>query len=103
MSTIHYPDDFEIDFHTDLAWQRQEAALKAITISDVLAEVDGMIASEPAPEKHPLYFLVAYSLDRRVMPGTWEGLWTRYRRLIDHAVEKLIEARLVDSSQWEKD
>jgi hypothetical protein len=101
MSTIHVPDDFDVDYHADLQWQRQQMALKTLTVSDVLSELDDLIASQPDETQHPLCALVAHALDRTTMPGTAEGLMARYRRLIDHAIETLVEARLADPSCWE--
>jgi hypothetical protein len=90
-------------YHTDLQWRRQQMALKSLEPGDVLAEVDDLIAAEPDPEQHPLYAMVAYNLDRRVMPGTPEGLMARCRRLVDYAVERLLEQRLSDPHAWEVD
>lgn len=105
MSTVHFPDDFDLNYHQDLAqdlaWRRAELALKSLTISDVLAEVDSLIASEPAEEQHPLYALAAHALDRTTQPGSAEGLMARYKCLIDHAVERLVEQRLADPASWE--
>jgi hypothetical protein len=103
MSNVHYPDDFEIDYHADLQWRRQHAALQSLAIGDVLAEVDDLIAQEPDEQNHPLYSLVAHALDRVTMPGTAEGLMSRYGRLIDHAIERLVEQRLADPTCWEVD
>jgi hypothetical protein len=103
MSTIHYPDDFEIDYHADLQWQRQQMALKSLDVGDVLAEVEDLIAREPDPEQHLLYSLAAHALDRTAMPGSAESLHARLRRLIDHANERLVEQRLSDSHAWEVD
>jgi hypothetical protein len=96
MSSVHYPDDFEIDYHADWRWQREQAALKSLAVGAVLAEVEDLIAAEPDPAYHPLYHLVAHALDHTTQPGSAEGLLARYRRLIDHAVERLIEQRLSD-------
>jgi hypothetical protein len=101
MSTLQYPDDFEIDFHADLAWRRQEAALKSLTIADVLAEVDELILAEVHEQNHPLFSLVAHALDYRVMAGTGEALQQRYARLIDFAIERLVERKLADPHAWE--
>jgi hypothetical protein len=103
MSTIHFPDDFDVDYHADLQWPRQEAALKSLTISEVLAEVDGLIAQTADEQKHPLYSLVAHALDRTTMPGTAEGLMARYGRLLDLAIERLVEQKLADPTAWEVD
>jgi hypothetical protein len=101
MSTLHYPDDFDVDYHADLQWQRQQMALKTLEIGDVLAAVEDLIAQEPDPEKHPFYSLAAYALDRARQPGSPEGLMARYRRLIDHAIARLVEQRLANPSHWE--
>jgi hypothetical protein len=103
MSTLHYPDDFDIDYHADWQWQRQQAALRSLEIGDVLAAVDDLIAAEPDPAHHPLYSLVAHALDRTTQPGSAESLHARLRRLIDHAIERLIEQRLSDPHAWEVD
>jgi hypothetical protein len=101
MSTVHFPDDFDIDYHADLQWQRQQMALQSLSISDVLAAVDDLIAAEPDEHKHPLFSLVANALDTRVTAGTGESLQVRYGRLIDHAIERLVEQRLADPTAWE--
>jgi lactate dehydrogenase-like 2-hydroxyacid dehydrogenase len=102
MSTIHYPDDFDVDYHADWRWQREQAALKSLDVGEVLAEVDDLIAQEPDPEKHPFYSLAAHALDRTMQPGSAESLQSRLRRLIDHAIERLVEQRLSDPA-WEVD
>ena len=100
MSTLYYPDDFDVDYHADWQWQRRQAALKSLEPGDVLAAVDDLIASEPDPAHHPLYSLAAHTFDWTTMPGTPEALWDRYKRLIDHAIERLIEQRLSDPHAW---
>jgi hypothetical protein len=101
MSNLHNPDDFDVDYHADLRWQRERMALQSLAIGDVLAEVDSLIAREPDPEQHPLYSLVAHALDRHVMPGTGQSLQTRYGKLIDHTIERLVEQKLADPTAWE--
>jgi hypothetical protein len=101
MSIIQYPDDFQIDYHADWRWQREQAALTALDVGDVLAEVDDLIAREPDPQQHPLYFLAAHALDRTTQPGSAEGLYHRWKRLVDHAIERLVEQRLANPSRWE--
>jgi hypothetical protein len=103
MSTIHSPDDFDIDYHADLQWQRQQMALKSLEPGDVLAEVDDLLAAEPDPAHHPLYSLAAHALDRTTQPGSAESLQARLRRLIDHAIERLVAQRLSDPHAWEVD
>jgi hypothetical protein len=101
MSTIHYPDDFDVDYHADLQWRRQEMARKALSVSDVLAEVDALIAAEEDERLHPLYSLAAHSLGETTQPGSAEGLMDRFRRLVDYAVERLVEQKLADPHAWE--
>jgi hypothetical protein len=102
MSQLHIaaPD---IDGQADLEWHRQQLALQSLSISDILAEVDSLIAAEPDEQRHPLFSLVAHALDKRIMAGTGESLQVRYGRLIDHAIERLVEQRLADPSCWEDD
>jgi hypothetical protein len=101
MSTIHYPDDFEIDYHSDLQWRRQQLVLQSLTVSDLLAEVDDLLRQEPEEQKHPLYSLAAHALGHTTQPGSAESLHARLRRLIDHAVERLVEQRLANPACWE--
>jgi hypothetical protein len=99
--SIPYPSDFEIDHEADRQWQRAQAALRTLEIGDVLAEVDDLIAQEPDPAKHPLYSLVAHALDRTTMAGTGTALQLRYAKLVDYAIERLVEQKLADVSAWE--
>jgi hypothetical protein len=92
----------DLDDAADVAWFREQAALRSLSIGDILAEVDDLIAQEPDEQGHPLFALVANALDKRIMPGTAESLQTRYGRLIDAAIERLVEARL-GSTGWEVD
>jgi hypothetical protein len=103
MSNVHYPDDYDLDYHADLQWRRQQMALTSLDVGDVLAEVDDLIAAEPDPEHHPLYSLVAHALDRTTQPGSAERLQSRLHRFIDHAIERLVEQRLSDPHAWEVD
>jgi hypothetical protein len=57
---INVPQADQIDYHSDLCQQRRQAALKALDIGDVLAQVDDLISQEPDPQKHPCYGLVAF-------------------------------------------
>jgi hypothetical protein len=91
----------EHDEEADRHWHRQQLALRTLRISDILAEVDSLIAAEPDEQRHPLFSLVANALDKRIMAGTGESLQERYGRLIDHAIETLGEQRLADGSAWE--
>jgi hypothetical protein len=103
MSTIQYPDDFEVDYHADLLWHRQQRALRKISLADVLAVIDETIAAEPDPTQHPLHGLVAYLLEKSNTPGDPHALYERCKRLADHAIEACVEAVLSDPHAWEVD
>jgi hypothetical protein len=93
----------DIDEAADLAWHQEQMALQSLSISDILAEVDDLIAAEPNEQRHPLFSLVANALDTRIMAGTPEALQARYGKLIDHAIERLVAQRLADPTCWEDD
>jgi hypothetical protein len=101
VSTMHYPDDFQIDYHADLQWHRQQAALKRIEPGDVLRVIDETIAAEPDPAQHPLHGLVSYLLEHTNSPGDPHALYERFKRLADHAIEACVEAFLADPPAWE--
>jgi hypothetical protein len=100
MRNMDYPDDFDTDYHSDLEWRRQEMASKTLTVSDVLATVDELMAEEADEEQHPLYGLAATALGHTTQPGSAEGLRDRLKRLVDHAVERLVEERLSNPAVW---
>ena len=93
MQALHIDAD-QIDYHADLAYQREQQAIQQLDAGDVLALVDGWIAEESDPAQHPLYALVLNALDRRSMAGTPESLQRRYGRMIDRAIEQLLEDAL---------
>jgi hypothetical protein len=101
MSSRYTPEPSQIDYHADRQWRRQQAALKALDPGDVLAAVDDMIAREADPQQHPLFAVTCALLGCGTMAGTPDGLWDRYKRLIDHAIEKLVEQKLADPAAWE--
>jgi hypothetical protein len=65
MSTRHipYPHDFEVNHAAARHEERRRRALQSLDVSDVLAQVDDLLASEPDPRQHPLYDLAAWLLD----------------------------------------
>jgi hypothetical protein len=75
MSTHHlpYPSDFEVNHAASHHEDRRRQALQSIDVGDVLAQVDDLIASEPDPTKHPCYGLVAFLLDRQLVPRPFLG------------------------------
>jgi hypothetical protein len=92
-----------IDYESDRRWHQEQAARRSIDIGDVLSVVDAMLASEADEQKHPLYRLVAHALDKRTMPGTGESLQERYGRMIDQAIERLLDERMADFSAGRDD
>ena len=93
----------DLEAPADIDWHRQQMALQSLAIGDILAEVDDLIAREPDEQQHPLFSLVANALDHRIMPGTGDALQAHYGRLIDQAIERLVEQYLVDASGGEDD
>jgi hypothetical protein len=94
MSTIHYPDDFEINYHEAAQVQRVQAALKRLDPGDVLAVLDSRIAAEADPRQHLLFPLVEFYLDRRTAVDGG-AFFNRCRQLvlaaIDTALDDLLE------------
>ena len=95
MSTRHlpYPHDFEVNHDTARHEERRRRVLTALDVGDVLAQVDDLIASEPDPQKHPCYGLVAFLLDRQVAVHGGE-FWDAWKQVALHAIDRLVEARL---------
>jgi hypothetical protein len=44
---------------------------------------------------------VAHALDWTTMAGTGTALQLRYAKLVDYAIERLVEQKLADVSAWE--
>jgi hypothetical protein len=86
-----FPDD--IDYHTDLAWQRRQRAFNALDVGDVLAQLDDLIASEPDPTQHPCHDLAAFLLDRLSAVDGGQ-LYDRWKRLCLDAIDRLVAQRL---------
>jgi hypothetical protein len=95
MSTHHipYPPDFDVDYHADLCEQRRRRALKSLDPSDVLAELDDLIASEPDPKAHPCFGLVNWLLDGQLAVDGG-SFWDAWKALALQAIDRLVEARL---------
>jgi hypothetical protein len=95
MSTRHlpYPPDFDIDHAAAHHEERRRRALQSIDVGDVLAELDGLIASEPDPTKHLCFAVANWLLDRQ---GRVDGgaSWLQWQVLVDQAIQRLVEARL---------
>jgi len=95
VSTRHlpYPSDFDIDHAAAHHEERRRRALNALEVGDVLAQVDDLIASEPDPQKHPCYGLVAFLLDRQLAVHGGE-FWDAWKQVALRAIDQLVEAHL---------
>ena len=91
---IPYPRHVDVDVAADLCEERRRRALKTLTVADVLAQVDDLIASEPDATKHPCYAIAAWLLERQLTPLDGAALYDGWRRLCLDAVDRLVEARL---------
>jgi hypothetical protein len=95
VSTRHIPygSEFDIDYHREAQQRRVDAARKQLDVSDVLSQIDDLIASEPDPTAHPLYGLAAWLLDQ-----TWAcdggALFDRCKALCLTAIDRLVEQHL---------
>jgi hypothetical protein len=82
-----------IDYHAAHHEERRRRALASLDISDVLAELDDLIAKEVDPTKHPCHGLVAFLLDRQ--PACDGGdLYDRWKQLCLDAIDRLVAQRL---------
>jgi hypothetical protein len=107
-SNIVIPDDphYHDDLEAELEHERYELARKRITVSDLLSEVDSLIAAEPDDRKHPLFRLALYCLRNGSYLSTGkrshlaELIADKYEALIDRALEHLIEEELQSGVTW---
>jgi hypothetical protein len=90
---LPYPPDFDIDHAASHHEERRRWALQSIDVSDVLAQVDDLLAQEPDPTKHPCYGLVAFLLDRQLAVHGGE-FWDAWKQVALQAIDRLVEARL---------
>jgi hypothetical protein len=108
-SNIVLPDDprYHEDLEAERADRRYELALKRLTVSDVISEVDALIRDEIDERKHPLYTLAKHVLrhggfrssGRRAYVA--DQLGTVYEDLIDEAIERLVQEELESGVSWE--
>jgi hypothetical protein len=95
MSTRHipYPPDFDIDHAAAHHEERRRRALQSIDVSDVLAQVDDLLAQEPDPTKHPCFAVANWLLDRQ---GRVDGgaFWLQWQVLVDQAIQRLVAEAL---------
>jgi hypothetical protein len=101
------PTRYEDDLEAELADERYRLALKRITVSDVLSEVDALIRDQPDERRHPLYTLAKHVLrhggfrssGKRVYVA--EQLGMVFEDLIDEAIERLVAEELSNFGPWE--
>jgi hypothetical protein len=93
MSNIPYPSDFQIDVQSAHEEERRRRALKTLTVSDVLSELDDLIADEPDASKHPCHGLVAFLLDQAWACDGGQ-LFDRWKALTLTAIDHLVTERL---------
>jgi hypothetical protein len=94
------PSPADYDREAEIADRRYAQALDRISVSDVLATVDAMIAEQPDPRQHPLYRLAAHvlrhgSYKRSGRPIYFsESVIRALEDVCDEAVERLIVEQL---------
>jgi hypothetical protein len=104
-------DPPEPRYHEDLEaeryYQRYELARNRVTVSDVLSEVDHLIADEHDERKHPLYTLAKHVLRHGGFRSSGrhayvaEQLGMVFENLIDDAIERLVNEELASGVSWE--
>jgi hypothetical protein len=100
MSTRYPVEPSQIDYHSDLAWQRRRLALAKINPEDLLAAVMENLVEQPL-EGHPLQPMLLWLLDRAWAPGDGGVLWDRLKQVVTAQVERALDAVLADDAAWE--
>jgi hypothetical protein len=100
MSTLRYPDDFQIDDHADHQEARRRRALATIHPEDLLAAVMAELAERPLAD-NPLRHLVLWLLDRQLTPGHGGELFDGLKSAVRAQVERLLDETLADPHAWE--
>jgi hypothetical protein len=94
MSTRYIPEPSQIDAHHEIQVQRVERAFKTIDPGDVLSIIDGRIAAEADPTKHPLFKMVAWHLEKCLTPLDGAEFFDRFRQLVLAAIDTALDDAL---------
>jgi hypothetical protein len=94
MSSIPYPPDFDRNLEEERSERRDALAVTQIDPGDVIAEVESLVAQIIDPERHPLYPMVCWLLDRRLTPGDGAHFWDTWKRLACQAINRLVDEAL---------
>jgi hypothetical protein len=94
MSSITYPADFDRNLEEERSERRYALAVTQIDPGDVIAEVESLVAQIIDPERHPLYPMVCWLLDRRLTPGDGAHFWDTWKRLACRAIDRLVDEAL---------
>jgi hypothetical protein len=106
-SQLPYPTSHDDDLDAERADQRYARALQRITVDEVLAGVDDLIASERDPRKHPLYHLARHVLRHGGFRRSGQRahmadhLGMVFENLIEEAIERLVQEELSSGVSWE--
>ena len=102
---------YDVRYHEDLEREREETryelALRRITVDEVIAGVEDVIAQQPDTRKHPLFTLAKHVLrhggfrssGRRAHVA--EQLGQVFEDLIEDAIERLVQEELASGVSWE--
>ena len=103
---LPYPADYDLE--AELADERYERALRRITVDEVLAGVDHLIAQQSDPRKHPLFTLAKHILRHGGLRSSGrrsyvaEQLGQVFEDLIEDAIERLVQEELSHFGPWEE-
>jgi hypothetical protein len=88
---IEIPSPDEINYHEARQAERVEAARKLVEVGDVLSIIDGRIAAESDPVRHPLYKMVAWHLEMCLTPLDGAEFFDTFRQLVLCAIDTAID------------
>jgi len=94
MSTIPYPLNVDRNLAEERDERRYARAVMQIDPGDVIAEVESLVAQITDPERHPLYPLVNWLLDRQLTPGDGAHFWDTWKQLACRAIDRLVDEAL---------
>jgi hypothetical protein len=98
--------DYHEEVGRELEEERYTLALKRLTVSDVLSEVDHLIADQPDERRHPLFALARHGLQSGGYRSTGqrahlaELVSAKFEDLIDIAIERLVQEELASGVSW---
>jgi hypothetical protein len=98
---------YDEDVEAELADARYNLTLQRITVDEVIAGVEDIIAQQPDARKHPLYSLAKHVLGHGGFRSSGrrahvaDQLGQVFEDLIEKAIEHLVQEELSNFGPWE--